>query len=102
MSEMKLGRVEIVYPQEFHDAVAPIRQMIDEVHADIARITGINELTATEARDTFGRDARIAAARFHIEQLQKQYVAILARFMPQMTIYPEDGRLTLAPSPDRG
>jgi len=92
MSEMKVGRVETVYPPEFHEAVKPLFEMIDQTRADIAAITGINDaaLTASAIIDYRDRDARVTAAQHHIKMLQGQIVNIMSRYPPQMTFYPDD------------
>lgn len=91
MSDMKIGRFEKVYPPEFHEAVQPLYQLIEEARADVAKIAGLDDaaLTATAMIDYSDRAAKIAAAEYHIKMLQGQIVQIMSRFMPQMTFYPE-------------
>ncbi len=100
MSEMKVGRVETVYPPEFHAAVQPLYQLIEDTRADVAKLTGLDDaaLTATAMIDYRDRDAKVAAAQHHIKMLQEQIVKIMSRYLPQMTFYPDES-LTTAPAP---
>lgn len=97
--DAKIRKIETVYPPEFHEAVQPLYDMIEQARADLESATGISDkaMTALAMMDHSGREAKVEAYRHHVRLLQEQIVRIMARYNPTQTMYFEPAPSPLTP-----